>query len=358
MGISRTVRVGVVQAAPVFLDREGSTEKAVGLIREASNRGVELLVFPEGFIPAHPVWYHFHPATGAASLEMAAELFENSVEVPGPTTRRLAAAARDAGIAVVIGVCERRPATTGTMFNTQLFIERDGRLVGKHQKLTPTVGERFVHAGGYGDTLRTYQMQSARVGGLICGENSNPLAIAAIAAGGAQIHAASWPNHFSRNEHQMGDLVTLASRSLAYKAGCFVLSACATISDEIAARIAYTDEDRAFLADRSNGGGSSIVGADTFLIAGPMDGAEEGLLVADVDLRDCIRAKTVHDYSGHYNRADVFTLLVDRRVPALFEEVVDRRAAPELVDLPSAEDRDDDMTPIFRPQEGLPASMP
>jgi nitrilase len=327
VSVEETVRVGVVQAAPVFLDREGSTQRAVDFIREAGRRGVELLAFPEGFIPAHPVWYHFHPATGAASLEMAAELFENAVEVPGTTTRALATAARDAGTAVVIGICERRPATTGTLYNTQLFIERDGHLVGKHQKLTPTVGERLVHTGGYGDTLRTYDMQSARVSGLICGENSNPLAVAALGFVGAQIHVASWPNNFSRNEQQMVDMVTLASRSLAYKTGCFVLNACATISDEMVARIAYTDEDRAFLADRRNGGGSSIVGADTSLIAGPMDGNEEGMLVADINLRDCVRAKTVHDYSGHYNRADVFTLVIDRHAPSLFEEVVDSSVA-------------------------------
>ncbi len=326
---SQTVRVAVVQAAPVFLDRDGSTQRAIASIHEAGRRGVELVVFPEGFIAAHPVWYHFMPATGAASLEMAAELFEHAVEVPGPVTQELGAAARDAGVAVVIGVCERRPDTTGTLFNTQLFFERDGRLVGKHQKLTPTVGERLVHTGGFGDTLRVHPMSVGRVSGLICGENSNPLAIAAIAAdaGGAQIHAASWPNHFSRNEHRMSDLVELASRSLAYKASCFVLSACATITDEIADRIAYTDEDRSFLADRRNGGGSMIVGADTFLVAGPMSGDEEGLLVADIDLRDCVKAKHVHDYAGHYNRADVFTLHVDRRVPALVVVDEDRSAS-------------------------------
>lgn len=316
----RKVRVGVVQAAPAFLDRDASVEKARSFIRRAADEGVELLAFPEGFIPAHPVWYHFHPATGAASLEMAAELFENAVEVPGPVTEELSGAAAAAEVAVVMGICERRPATTGTMFNTQLFFGRDGRFLGKHRKLTPTVGERLVHAGGHGDTLETFTTTVGRVSGLICGENSNPLAIAAVSAGAPEIHVASWPNHFSRNEHRMSELATLASRSFAYKASCFVLNACGTISDEMVDRLAYTEEDREFLENRSNGGGSSIVGADTFVVAGPMDGKQEGLLVADIDLRDCVRAKTVHDYTGHYNRADVFTLSVDRRVPELFDE--------------------------------------
>jgi len=313
------VRVGVVQAAPVFLNREGSLDKAIAFIEEAAQRRLDLVAFPEGFIPAHPVWYHFHPATGRESLRMATELFKNAVEVPGPSVDALCAAARQANVNVVMGVCEKRPATTGTMYNTQLFISREGQLLGKHQKLMPTVGERLVHAGGYGDTLRVFQMDVGRVSGLICGENSNPLAIFALAAQGTQIHVASWPNHFSRNEHRMVDAITFAARSLSYKCSCFVLNACSTISDEMCERLPYTEPDRDFLSDPENGGGSSVIGADSMILAGPMSGAEEGLLVAELDLEDCVKAKLVHDYSGHYNRPDVFTLAVNTAVPALVE---------------------------------------
>ncbi len=313
------MRVAVVQAAPVFLDREGSAAKAIAYIEEAGRQDIDLLAFPEGFIPAHPVWYHFHPATGKESLRMATELFKNSVEVPGPTVDALNEAARRADVNVVIGVCEKRPATTGTMFNTQLFISREGKLLGKHQKLMPTVGERLVHTGGYGDTLRVFQTDLARVSGLICGENSNPLAIFALAAQGTQIHVASWPNHFSCNEHRMVDAITFATRSLSYKCSCFVLNACSTISDEMRQMLPYREEDRAFLNDPENGGGSSIIGADSLVLAGPMSGAEEGLLVAEIDLEDCVRAKLVHDYSGHYNRPDVFTLNIDTSVPSYLE---------------------------------------
>ena len=312
-------RVAVVQAAPVFLDREGSTEKAIGFIEEAGRRGVDLLAFPEGFIPTHPVWYHFHPATGKQSLAFAAQLFDNSVEIPSPTTDALCAAARRAGVNVVMGLCEKRPRTTGTMYNTQLFIDRRGRIVGTHRKLMPTVGERLVHAGGYGDGLRVFDLDIGRVSGLICGENSNPLAIFALAAQGTQIHVASWPNHFSKNEHRMADAIEFATRSLSYKASCFVLNACGTISDEMAQLLPYADEDRAFQANRDNGGGSSIIVANSMVLAGPMSGTEEGLLVADIDLADCVYAKLVHDYSGHDNRPDVFTLTVNVAVPTIYE---------------------------------------
>ena len=126
------VKVAAVQAAAVFLDREGSTEKACRLIREAGAKGARVIGFPEGFIPAHPVWYHHHPATSTIANKLAVELFKNSVEIPGPEIAALCAAARDANAYVVIGVCEKLPRTIGTMFNTQVYLGPDGKLLGKH----------------------------------------------------------------------------------------------------------------------------------------------------------------------------------------------------------------------------------
>ena len=190
------IKVAAVQAASVFLDREGSTEKACRLIREAGRNGARVIGFPEGFIPAHPVWYHHHAATGAIANRLAIELFKNSIEIPGPETDALCAAARDANAYVVIGVCEKMPNTMGTMFNTQIYIAPDGTLIGKHQKIMPTVGERLVHTGGFGDTFGAFQTAFGPMSGLICGENSNPLAVFALTAEGTRIHVMSWPNHF------------------------------------------------------------------------------------------------------------------------------------------------------------------
>ena len=324
------IRVAAVQAAPVFLDREGSVEKACRLIREAGGQGAQLVGFPEGFIPAHPVWYHFRPATEKESHRLARELVKNAVEVPSAATEALCQAAREAGCYVVMGICEKRPGAMGTLYNTQLFIDRHGGIMGKHQKLMPTVGERLVHTGGFGDTLRVFDTEFGKVSGLICGENSNPLAIFALAAQGTCIHVASWPNHFSRSEHKMRDVVMFTSRSLSYKANCFVLNCCATISEEMRRLLPYVEDDRAFLAEADSGGGTCIISANSMVIAGPM-GGEEGILYADIDLEDVVQAKLVHDYAGHYNRPDVFTLTVRPDVPTIFQ----RAEAPSP--LPAAE---------------------
>src|SRR3984957_12755509 len=151
-----TIKVAAVQAASVFLDREGSTEKACRLIAEAGRNGARGIGFPEGFIPAHPVWYHHHAATGALANRLSVELFKNAVEILGPQVAALCAAARRLNAYVVIGGCEKFPNTIGTLFNTQLYIGPDGSLIRKHQKIMPTVGERLVHTGGHGDTFGAF----------------------------------------------------------------------------------------------------------------------------------------------------------------------------------------------------------
>ena len=136
--VYKPVRVAAVQAASVFLDREGSTEKACRLIREAGAHGARVIGFPESFIPAHPVWFHHHAATAGISNKLSVELFKNSVEVPGAETEALCAAARDVNAYVVIGVCEKLPNTLGTLFNTQLYIGPDGSPVSYTHLTLPT----------------------------------------------------------------------------------------------------------------------------------------------------------------------------------------------------------------------------
>jgi aliphatic nitrilase len=209
------IKVAAVQAASVFLDREGSTEKACRLIREAGRNGAQLIGLPEGFIPAHPVWYHNHSATGALSNRLATELFKNAVTIPGPEIVALSAAARDAHAYVVVGVCEKAPGTMGTMFNTQVYLAPDGSLIGKHQKIMPTVGERLVHTGGFGDTFGAFQTGFGPMSGLICGENSNPLAVFALTAEGTRVHVMSWPSYFPTSGDPMRIRVAVDSQAFA-----------------------------------------------------------------------------------------------------------------------------------------------
>jgi len=312
-----TVKVAAVQAASVFLDREGSTEKACRLIREAGQNGARVIGFPEGFIPAHPVWYHHHAATSAIANRLAVELFKNSVEIPGPEIDALCEAARAANAYVVVGVCEKLPQTTGSMFNTQVYIGPDGTLIRKHQKIMPTVGERLVHMGGYGDTFGAFPSEFGTMSGLICGENSNPLAIFALIAEGTRIHVMSWPNHFPTSGDTLRNRVAIDSQAFAQMSKAFVISACGTVDERMIEMLQANPAGEKFLRDPNCCGGSLIVNPFSRIIAGPM-GAEEGILYAECNLDLGIQMKLRHDFAGHYNRPDIFQLHVNRAAPQLY----------------------------------------
>ena len=313
-----TIRGAAVQAASVFLDREGSTAKACELIREAGRRGADIIGFPEGFIPGHPVWFHFHPATGRIATELSVELFKNAVEIPGPEIEALRHAARAAGAYVVIGVCEKLPNTLGSLFNTQVFIGPDGEYLGKHQKLMPTVGERLVHMGGNGDTLRAFPTRFGPASALICGENSNPLAIFTAIAQQSRVHVMSWPNHFPTAGDPLRDRVKIDSQAFAQMSKAYVISACGTVDNAMIDRLELSAADQELIRDPAFCGGSTIVAPNSRVIAGPL-GSEEAILYADLDLEAGIKMKLRHDFAGHYNRPDVFQLRVNGAVPQIYQ---------------------------------------
>ncbi|MGH3374725.1 MAG: carbon-nitrogen hydrolase family protein, partial [Actinoallomurus sp.] len=295
----------MVQAASVFLDRDASVRKAVTLIEQAGDLGADVVVFPEGFIPTHPVWFHFHAATSGPGRAMARELFRNSVVVGGGETDLLAAASRRAGVWSVIGMCEKRADTTGTMWNTAVHFSPQGEIVGVHRKTTPTSGERLVHMPGDGRGLRIPRAPFGPISTMICAENFNPLLIFNANAQYPVVHAALWPSHFNTTSQPMRETILTASKAIAFQNGSYVLNAAGVPDPASIERIALQDSDLEWLANRQNLGGSSIVAPNGQVLAGPAS-AEEVILTAELDLDELIGKRLVHDYAGHYNRADLF----------------------------------------------------
>lgn len=333
--MSEIVRGAAVQAAPVFLDRDATLSKAVGLIEEAGANGAQIVGFPEGFIPAHPIWFHFHAGTGSVGTRLSTELFRNSIEVPGPEVAVLADAAKRAGTYVVMGVCEKRPGTFGSMYNTQVFISPERGYVGKHQKIVPTVGERLVHAPGGPETFGVFDSPFGPVSGLMCGENSNPLAIFALTSDATRIHVMAWPNHFPRPAVPMPEISMTAARNFAQMSKAWVISASAVVDDRVREMLATGDEDSGFLLREDIGGGSCIVAPNTSVVAGPTVGNEELILYADMDLDAGITMKLRHDLAGHYNRPDMFRLLVNRAPAPLLLEADQQYSAIEFQEMPA-----------------------
>ena len=302
---SSTFKVAAVQASPVFLDREKTVEKACKLIEQAAAKGARLAVFPEAFVPTYPDWaWAIPPGNERLQRELYAELLANSVTIPSSATDKLCRAAKRAKLNIVIGVNERNAeASDASLYNTILYIDERGTLLGKHRKLVPTGAERLIWGQGDGSTLDAYDMPVGRVGGLICWENYMPLARYAMYAWGTQIYVApTWDRGGSW-------LATL--QHIGKEGRCYVVASCMTQrTSQIPARY---EHKRLYPKghDWINGGGSAIADPDGQIVAGPL-WEKEGILLADVDPARLPGTKWMFDVAGHYARPDVFQLIVDR----------------------------------------------
>jgi nitrilase len=300
-----TARVAVVQAAPRLFDREATVAKAQHLIAEAAGGGAQVIVFPEAFIPAYPRGLSFGVVVGSRSAD-GRRLFErywaNAVEVPSASVEQIGAAAREAGAFVVMGVIERETrGTKGTLYCTVLYFGPDGRLLGKHRKLKPTAAERLIWGEGDGSTLTVVDTPFGRMGGLICWENYMPLARAALYEKGVELYVA--PTADSRDAWQS----TL--RHIALEGRCFVLGCNQFVTKSLYPSDLPGIDELAAQPEIMCRGGSAIVSPLGDVVAGPL-WDEEGILYANLDMGEVIRARFDFDATGHYARPDVFRLVV------------------------------------------------
>jgi nitrilase len=297
-------KIAAAQLSPVFLNKEKTVEKACKAILEAGENGAKVIVFPEAYISGYPDWVWLIPNSKGAELnELYVKLVENSISIPDDSTNKLCQAAKNAGISVVMGMHERNTETSGTsLFNSLLFINEHGEIVGKHRKLIPTGGERLIWAQGDGSSFKSYKTQAGKIAGLICWENYMPLSRNAIYETGAQILATpTWdksPNWRQSMQH------------IAREGGVFVVSACMALNindipDEYEFKKLYP-EGREWI----NIGNSCIICPKGQIIAGPLE-AQEGILFADIDLNVITEAKRMFDVVGHYSRPDVFNFSIN-----------------------------------------------
>lgn len=297
------VKIAAAQISPYFLNKSKTIQKACDAIEEAGKNGCKLIVFPEAFISGYPDWVWLIPNSKGADLnELYVKLVENAVSVPDDSTDQLCKAAKAANINVVMGMHERNTETSNSsLYNSLLFINDNGEIIGKHRKLIPTGGERLIWGQGDGSTLKSYNTSIGKIGGLICWENFMPLARNAMYERGVQILAApTWdksPNWLLSMQHN------------AREGGMFVISCCMAIKME---DIPDTFEFKKLYPEGRewiNTGNSCIVAPNGKILAGPLE-AEEGILYAEINLSEITAAKRMFDVVGHYSRPDVFKFKV------------------------------------------------
>ena len=298
--MSNFVKVAAAQVSPHFLNKEKTIEKACKVIREASNNGAKLIVFPEAFVSGYPDWTWLIPNHQSATLnQLYADLLENAISIPDESTTILCEVARENEIYVIIGINERNSESSNTsLYNSLLYIDDQGEIMGVHRKLIPTGGERLIWSQGDGSTLHTFETKLGKLGGLICWEAFMPLARNAMYQKGIQIFAVPTWDKSSK--------WLLSARYFAKEGGMFVISVCQAFKkDDIPDKYEFKS---LYPADRDwvNSGNSCIINPKGDIIAGPLE-KEEGILYADLDLSEIISSKRLFDVTGNYSRPDVFT---------------------------------------------------
>ena len=347
--MSSSVKVAAVHAAPVFLDRAATTEKAISIIREAARSGAGLIAFPETYIPAFPVWAALWAPIDNHDLFVL--MAEQSVSMQGPEIASLRREAKSLGVCISMGISESSPASVGAIWNSNVLIGDDGAVLNHHRKLVPTFYEKLVWAAGDGAGLRVAATPVGRVGNLICGENTNPLARYALMAQAEQIHISSWPPIWpTRRPNGGGNFNNVAANRIRASAHSFEAKAFgivtagfmdAAMRDFLLAR----DPSVVDVIDRTQRAMSFFVDP-TGETLGDMLQDQEGIAYAEFDLARCVEPKQFHDVVGYYNRFDVFDITINRKrlSPATF---LDAFEVPPKVAL--------DALPVQEKESGLGA---
>jgi predicted amidohydrolase len=335
------IRVAACHVSPVFLSAAATTNKAIALIEQAAAQRANLVVFPETYIPAFPTWSALRPPTDNHGFfkRMAKE----SIYVDGEEMQAIRATAKKLNTMVSMGFSEKVRHSSATLYNSNVFISSQGDPLIHHRKLVATFFEKLTWSPGDGHGLRLAETPFGKIGSLICGENTNPLARYALMAQGEQIHISTWPAIWPTRDTDAKnyDNVT-ANRTRAaahcFEAKCFGVLCAGALGSDAVGEIAGESLHLRRVLERSQRGatmfldptGAALQGFTVDCETGVREPtgwlqADEGILYADINVEECVEGKQYHDVVGGYQRMDVFEFKVNRvrREPATFIEDAD-----------------------------------
>lgn len=301
-------KAATVQTSPVFLDVEKTIEKAISFIKEASQNGATLIAFPEVFVAGYPYWnWVMTPVQGSKWYE---KLYKSSVKTEDTSMQPLFKAAKDFNMHIVIGINERGDSY-GEIYNTNLVIDNNGKLIGKHRKLVPTWAEKLTWSSGDGSSLKVYDTEVGHIGTLACGENTNTLARFTLLSQGELVHVANYISlPVAPPDYNMAEAIKIRAAAHSFEGKLFTIVSCSTISKEIKNALREDVPNIDEVLTRKNSAFSGFIGPNGATIGEPLID-DEGIVYAEIDLEKCIQPKQMHDILGHYNRFDIFDLRVN-----------------------------------------------
>ena len=301
-------KAAAVQTSPVFLNAEKTVDKTIAFVKEAADNGAQLIAFPEVFVSGYPYWnWIMTPVQGSKWYE---KLYKSAITADGSEVKRICNAAKEFNIHIVIGINEKG-TSYGEIYNTNLIIDNNGTLIGKHRKLVPTWAEKLTWTSGDGSSLKVYKTEVGPIGTLACGENTNTLARFALLAQGELIHIANYISlPVAPPDYDMAEAIKIRAAAHSFEGKLFTIVSCSTISQEIKDALREDVPDVDELLTRKNSAFSGFIGPNGAAIGTPLID-EEGIVYADIDLEKCIQPKQMHDILGHYNRFDIFDLRVN-----------------------------------------------
>lgn len=291
----------VFRDRPLFFDSRATIEKALRLIGEAAGNGARLVVFPETWLPGFPYW-SLSMAKGPEWAEIWAEYLRHAIEVPGDEVDALCDAARAGGTCIAMGINERDRKYEGRMYNSVLFIDAGGRVMGVHRKICITINEQLYHTrGDGGENLRVFDTDIGKISGLICGEHYQPLLKYHHIMQGTQVNCSLWPG-FKGGAGELMTLVPVMTQAACAAGGFWAVSAGAYIPPGQVPRDFYDNHvfDQTF-------GGSCIINPFGEIVAGPAI-EEETIVYGDIDLKLNAMAKAIINLKGSYSRWDIMSL--------------------------------------------------
>jgi nitrilase len=298
----KPARLGAYQIGSHTDGTAATLEKILQSEQTIRDADLDVLVFPEALLGGYPKGADFGARVGyrtPAGRDDFLAYWQQAIDMDGKEVEALCQLAKSTSTALVVGAIER--ANT-TLYCVSLLIDANGQLMGRHRKLMPTASERLIWAQGDGSTLTTMDTSVGKLGSAICWENYMPLFRSAMYSKGLDIWCA--PTVDER------DIWQASMRHIAYESRCFVISACQFQAPaSLAMGSGITLRDRAEDVPMIRGG-SCIVSPFGEVIAGPLY-VQEGLVVAEVDMNDVVRARFDLDVAGHYARPDVFELRVN-----------------------------------------------